>query len=192
MKPVWDFGRPGINQQCGKKILYVWVSQDTCALSQLKNLVWTVKEGLKHPSCLLRELKCRRRSCAGFCTQRTSPLGAFCCGWELSGLQVHARELERLCTKLETSWLSLNVEGIGAGLQGSRRSKCRGGRWCLGGHWKDSIGKPVLMLSPLTCLDSSFSPTLAGLIPTLSVLRNTNRRKSRTYLCLACIAVINQ
>lgn len=107
-----------------KKYLYVWVSQDRCAVPQLKNLVWAGKESLKHPSCLLHELRCRRRSCAGFCRGEDKPAGfSRRCPGD-AGLAVRDRSPERTCSRLETSRSSESVESSCAGLQGSLGSKC--------------------------------------------------------------------
>lgn len=147
-------------------------------VSQLKNLVWAGTGALSPVSCLLHELKCRGWSCAGFCVGSTN-----CWVWGQLPGSCLCQVLEHTCTELGTSWVAVNAE--------QTRREVFGwvwdGRWCVGGHCRDSTEKTQLILCPVSCLDCSFPYSPGDLVPALSVLLNTKQRKFSTHLCLALL-----
>lgn len=157
-------------------------------VSQLKNLVRAGKGGLSPVSCLLCELKCRRRSCASFCIGSTNLLGLGCCGGSCQD-PVCASSSEHTCTELGTSWVAVNAEGVCANLQG--RLGMSVGR-AVGGvlegqHWKDCVD-PVS-----SCMfGQQFSPFSRGFSLNLVCIAKHWAKEVQHLPLFGSAAVINQ
>lgn len=185
-RPVWDFSCTWMNQQGGREnSMCLDFPGHLVLFHSWKNLVWPGTGGLSPVSYLLHELKCRGWSCAGFCTGSTNLLGWGCCGGSCQA---------PLCAR---SWSTHALILERAGCLWMHRvpvQTCRealewvwGGRWCAGGHCRDSTEQALWILCPLTCLDSNFPHSPGDLAPALSVLLNTKKRKLSTCLCLVLL-----